>query len=42
MAVDLKGEVVLGEVLDEGAFFVADDDGDIDEAGVDRDGADGS
>ena len=41
MAVDLEGEVSLGEVLDESAFFVANDDRDIDQAGVDRDGARG-
>ncbi len=40
-AVDLEDEVVLGEVLDEGAFFVADDDGEIDEAGVNGDGGSG-
>ena len=37
-AVDLEDEVVLGEVLDEGSFFVADDDREIDEAGVYRRG----
>jgi hypothetical protein len=37
-AVDGEGEVGLGEVLDEGAFFVADDDGKVDELGVDGDG----
>src|SRR5205823_3333005 len=37
-AVDLKDEVVLGEVLDQGSFFVADDDGEVDQAGVYSDG----
>ena len=41
MAVDLEDEVVLGEVLDEGAFLVADDDGEVDEAGIDGDGRGG-
>ena len=40
-AVDLKDEVVLGEILDEGSFFVADDDGEVDEAGIDGDGGGG-
>ena len=40
-AVDLQDEVVLGEVLDESAFFVADDDGEIDEAGIDGEGGSG-
>ena len=35
VAVDGEGEVGLGEVPDEGSFFVADDDGEVDEAGVD-------
>ena len=37
-AVDLQNEVVLGEVLDQGAFFVPDDYREVDEAGVDREG----
>ena len=41
VVVDLEGEVVLGEGLDEGAFFVADDDGEVDEAGVDGEGGGG-
>ncbi len=32
IAVDLEDEVVLGEVLDEGAFFIVDDDRDVDQA----------
>ena len=40
-AVDLEDEVVLGEVLDERAFFVADDYREVDEAGVDGEGGGG-
>jgi hypothetical protein len=36
VAVYLKNEVVFSEVLDEGPFLIADDDGEIDEAGIDR------
>ena len=39
--VDLKDEVILREVLDEGAFFVADNYGDVDEARVHGDGGSG-
>jgi len=35
LAVDLEGEVVLGEVVDESTLFVADDGGHDDEFGVD-------
>jgi hypothetical protein len=38
-AVDLKHEVILGEVLDERSFFVAHDDREIDEAGIDSEGS---
>ena len=41
VVVDLEDEVVLGEGLDEGAFFVADDYGQVDEAGVDGEGGGG-
>ena len=38
LAVDRQGEVVLGEVLDQGASLVAHDDGNIDQARVDVEG----
>ena len=31
-AIDLEDEVVLGEVLDQRAFFIVDDDRDVDQA----------
>ena len=37
-AVDLKDEIVFGQVLDEGSFFVANDDWEVNEAGIDGDG----
>jgi hypothetical protein len=37
----LKDEIVLRKILDEGCFFVADDDGEIDETGIDGDGGRG-
>jgi hypothetical protein len=41
--VDLEDEVVLGEILDEGTFFIVDDDGDVDQARIDVEGgSDGS
>jgi acetyl esterase/lipase len=40
LAVDLEGEVVLGEVLDEGALFITDDHREVDETGVDGEGGD--
>ncbi len=36
-AVDLEDKIIFGEVLDEGSLFVADDDRQIDEAGIDGD-----
>ncbi len=41
LAVNLEDEVIFGEVLDQCSFFVADDDGKVDEAGVDGDGSGG-
>ena len=41
LAVDLKDEIVLRKILNEGSFFVADDDGEVDEAGIDSDGGGG-
>ena len=41
MVVDSENEVGFGEGLDEGAFFVADDDRDVDEAGVHGEGGSG-
>ncbi len=38
MSVDLEDEVILGEGLDERAFFVADDDRKVHEACIDSDG----
>ena len=35
MAVNLEDEVVLGEVLHEGAFFIVDDDRDVNQARID-------
>ena len=37
MAVNLESEVILGEVLDKGAFLVADDHREVHEAGIDGD-----
>ena len=41
LIVDLKNEIVLGKILDEGSLLVAHDDGEVDEAGVDGDGGGG-
>ncbi len=35
VAVDLEDEVILGEVLDEGSLFIANDDGEVHQAGID-------
>ena len=35
MAINLEDEVVLGEGLHEGAFFIVDDDRDVDQARID-------
>ena len=39
--VDLEGEVVLGEILDEGTFFIVNYDGDVDQARIDVEGGSG-
>jgi hypothetical protein len=41
LTVDLKDEVILRKILNERSFFVADDDREVDEAGVDGDGGGG-